>query len=329
MSAPVGNSPEVVVTGHAVHVPGASLRDLLGGPLAGEAADDVAIESGQAHLLLGRKGLLGKEPATRLALCAVHRALELPPGRPDLPLPGAGRTAVVVSSNLGNVATVCGIVSTVRAGSARDVSPLDVPNASSNVIASSIAIRYGFRGPALMVCNGETSGLDAIRLGARLLRSGRADRVVVAGVEPDDEVAGKLRATSRGQSASGPAPLRAAAACVVLSRSDVDNTEAVLGNIWSHGHVDLYREVEGAPGQGRTPVWFTPGDHNEQGPAGWQTVHLGTTVGDTYGALGVLQLALACSLLSTSPTIVMTSGDRAGGYLSAEVRRPRSVRPAA
>ncbi|HEU4425171.1 MAG TPA: hypothetical protein VFR67_21795, partial [Pilimelia sp.] len=41
----------------------------------------------RAGLVVGRKGLLYKEPATRLALCAVHRALGLPPGRrPDRPV---------------------------------------------------------------------------------------------------------------------------------------------------------------------------------------------------------------------------------------------------
>jgi monoamine oxidase len=38
---------------------------------------------------------------------------------------------------------------------------MDLPNASSNVVASSVAIRFGLRGPNLMLCNGATSGLDA------------------------------------------------------------------------------------------------------------------------------------------------------------------------
>jgi 3-oxoacyl-[acyl-carrier-protein] synthase II len=166
---------------------------------------DGAVPADRSHEVLGRKGLLFKEPATRLALCAVHRALGLPDGARRPPGPPDPRTAVVASSNLGNVATVRGIVRTLREGSVRDVSPLDAPNASSNVIASTVAIWFGFGGPNLMVCSGASSGLDAVALALLLLRSGRADRVVVVGAEPDDEVARELY---------GPA-LRAAAAAVV------------------------------------------------------------------------------------------------------------------
>lgn len=165
-----------------------------------------AVPADRSHELLGRKGLLFKEPATRLALCAVHRALGLAPGARRQPGPPDPRTAVVASSNLGNVATVRAVVRTVREGSVREVSPLDAPNASSNVIASTVAIWFGFGGPNLMVCGGAPSGLDAVALALVLLRGGRADRVVVVGAEPDDEVARELY---------GPA-LRAAAAAIVL-----------------------------------------------------------------------------------------------------------------
>lgn len=84
------------------------------------------------------------------------------------------------------------------------------PNASSNVIASSIAMWFRLAGPNLMVCSGETAGLDALALGALLLRARRADRVLVVGAEPDDETAVAVRGHTGGP------PLRAGAACVVL-----------------------------------------------------------------------------------------------------------------
>ncbi|MYX58348.1 beta-ketoacyl synthase, partial [Streptomyces sp. SID8382] len=190
------NPDGVTVTAHALHVP-----DPIGGSVATAAGDlfssvapEPACGPDRAHTVLGRKGLLFKEDATRLALCAVHRAFGLPPGKLTEPLPGAEHTAVVVSSNVGNARTVRDIVAGMRAGSAHDVSPLNGPNASSNVIASTLAIRYGFTGPNLMVCSGATSGLDAVRLGALLLRGERARRVVVVGAEPDDEVARGLAA---------------------------------------------------------------------------------------------------------------------------------------
>jgi len=176
-AAPVaGRVGTVAVTACGLYVPGV----------------EPAFLPGEEHRLLGRKGLLYKEQATRLALCAVHRALGLPPGAPRAEGPPDPATAVVASSNLGNVATVRKVVETLREGSGRDVSPLDAPNASSNVVASTVAIWFRFGGPNLMVCSGATAGLDAIALGSLLLRAGRASRVVVVGAEPDDEVAQSL-----------------------------------------------------------------------------------------------------------------------------------------
>lgn len=161
----------VAVLGAAVHIPGR----------------DDAVPATEAKKVLGRKGLLGKEPATLLALCAVHRMFGLPPGRPRESV--SADTAVLVASNLGNVATVCSIVDAVRAEGTKGVSPLDAPNASSNVIASTLAIWYGLTGPNVAVCSGATAGLDAVRLASLLLRTGRAARALVVGVEPADEVA--------------------------------------------------------------------------------------------------------------------------------------------
>ena len=275
-------NPGVAVTAWAVHVPGLSDADLAGGGPAPACGPDGAAE------VLGRKGLLGKEPSTRLALCAVHRAFGLGPGRPAAPLPGADRTAVVVSSNLGNVGTVCSVLDEMRARSGRAVSPLQAPNASSNVIASTIAIWYGFAAANLMVCSGATGGLDAVRLAALLLRAGRADRAVVVGVEPAD-------APSAALAAAGPvdAPLRAAAACVVLERA---GDGLLLG-----------------------PVTYGAGP--DVGPGGPVDLDLGpdgdpvAALGDTYGAHGVLQVAVAAATLAAAPgTARLRCGDPEDGY---------------
>jgi 3-oxoacyl-[acyl-carrier-protein] synthase II len=309
----------IVISAHAVHIPDTLPGDLPGG----WAQYTPGVPPHDAHLLLGRKGLLGKEPATRLALCAVHRALGLPPGLPDSPPPDAHRTAVVVSSNLGNVATVCDVVSTVRAGSVDDVSPLQIPNASSNVIASSVAIRFGLRGPNFMICNGDSSGLDAVRLAARLLRVGRADRVVVVGVEPDDETARRLRAQGRPPGTTP--PLRAAAACLVLTRQTATPKQShsvVLDRVWSH------------PTQGEAvdvPIGLrltAPGGVGPEGHAIAESVDLTERIGDTYGAVGVLQVALAASWLESSDNAtgaVVTCGEPAVGRLmSASLRADRT-----
>jgi hypothetical protein len=85
------------------------------------------------------------------------------------------------------------------------VSVLDAPNVSSNVISSTVALWFRLGGPNLMVCSGATAGLDGLGLAALLLRARRADRVVLVGAEPADDVAAALRPG-----------IRAGAACVVL-----------------------------------------------------------------------------------------------------------------
>lgn len=123
-------APAVVVTSYSIHLPAddrfataaaglppAAAAGLPPATAAGLPAVTPGCPADQAYTLLGRKGLLYKEPATRLALCAAHRALGLPDGaRPDVPLdPG---TAVVAASNLGNVATVVDVTRAVaREGS--------------------------------------------------------------------------------------------------------------------------------------------------------------------------------------------------------------------
>ncbi|MEU5695829.1 beta-ketoacyl synthase N-terminal-like domain-containing protein [Actinosynnema sp. NPDC020468] len=199
-TTPSTATDHVGITAWGVHVPGPAPRVLLDGVEAEAVAGlGGACPAARAKEVLGR-GLLGVEPATRLALCAVRAALG-PPGAPD------PRTAVVVSANLGTAEAVDRIVRTVRDESWRHVSPMDAPNASSNVIATTIAIRYGFGGPNLLLCSGAGSAWDAVDVALGLVRAGRADRVVLVGAEPDDPVATRLHGGA----------LVAGAACVVLT----------------------------------------------------------------------------------------------------------------
>lgn len=241
-------------------------------------APDEAPPPGRAAELLGRKGLLAKEPATRMALCAVHRALGLPVRAPRRgPEELDVHTAVVVSSNLGNVATVAGVSTAVRDGGIRAVSPLDAPNASSNVIASTVAIWFRFGGPNLTVCSGHPSGLDAAGLARLLLFAGRAHRVVVVGVEPRDDTTEALLARAD----AGPGV--AVAACVVLEREHRD-TGAFLHEVV----VD--------------PAARDRGLVADLGTSGSSEVDTGSG-GRGYGAEGVLQVAVAAAVATGDPAV--------------------------
>lgn len=295
---------EIAVTRWAIHLPGRNLKEVLEG-------DDTepACPPELAHELLGRKGLLAKDAATRLALCSVHRALNLPPGAPRSAGHPDPKTAVVVSSNLGNVATVHNIALALRRGGMRDVSALDAPNASSNVIASVVAIWFKFGGPNLMVCSGATSGMDAIALACALLRARRAEKVIVVGAEPDDEVATMLyqqRAVARPASS-----LRAGAACVMLElAANATSGMPLLGPIRSA----LKRPV--TPPETQPSIFIGP---TEMAMGHARLIDLARQFGDTYGALGVLQVATAAALIAAAPagarpSVTMLCGDQTDGW---------------
>jgi 3-oxoacyl-[acyl-carrier-protein] synthase II len=228
----------------------------------------------QAAAVLGRKGLLAVEPVTRLALCAVQRALGLPPAQwPATAM--SPRTAVVACGNLGIVEAVTRVARTVAAGGGRSVSVLDISNVSGNVVAATVARRFGFGGPNLMVCSGAAAGLDGLRMAALLLRARRADRVVLVGAEHAGDAASALRA---GDDAAR--PLRDGAACLVLQapRSPADETRGQVS-------VDLMVDGAARPRRPRLRI----------GPDGLDLV---SRWGDYYGAHVVVALSLAAHLVA-------------------------------
>ncbi|MDA5283207.1 beta-ketoacyl synthase N-terminal-like domain-containing protein [Streptomyces sp. Isolate_45] len=282
----------IAVSGVAVALPGVSdPRALLRPAVPGAEPVDAAA-------LIGRKGLRFKDRATRLGLHLAHVALTdaaLLDGT-ELTVPG-NRIGTVVSSNLGNADTVCRAVETIAKESTSALSPMDTPNASSNIIASETAIRYGLRGPNLTVCNGRTSGLDAVRWATLMLRTGRADHMLVTGVEPDNEVTRRLVG----------GPVADGGAALVLSRTPTATTKALLGPVvrTPRSGETVARLAERVPDAG---LWLTP----EDVPVAGDALHL--TLGgwgELSGALGVVQCAAAAGWFAqghTDPVYVVLGG---------------------
>ncbi|WP_411107412.1 beta-ketoacyl synthase N-terminal-like domain-containing protein [Streptomyces sp. cmx-4-9] len=275
-----------VVTGVGLALPGVrSAADLLGPVRTDAAAVDPAAR-------IGKKGLRYKDRATQLALCCADETLRDAGllGEDGLTVPGE-TVAVLVASNHGNADTVCAVVELIAAeGSTRGISPMDTPNASSNVIASTLAIKYGLRGPNLMICNGPTSGLDAVRWADALITSGRAGRALVLGVEPDNEVVRALTGAER--------VVDGAAAVLVehpdLARERGAGPRAVLGLSVRTSGVEACLDTLGSAGPDSAPgAWFPPGD----GPGGVAgdflpripRHDLSEAWGETSAVLGVLQ----------------------------------------
>lgn len=335
MSAPA----PVVATGAALEVPGvASAAELL------DASGPAPAAEFRPEEVLGRRGLRYKDRATRLALCASKRAL-LDAG---LPAAAAERDdaesfGVVVASNLGNVDTVCRVVDQIRSGGVESTSPMDLPNASSNVVASSVAIWFGFGALNLTLCSGATSGADALHVAANALRAGRARRMLVVGVETTNEPVARLMRASAERWSPGARDVRVldGAAAVVLERAgDADGRAAAVVEGYGWGP-DVARSLRaaGAPAA-RPSLWLVPpaayaptADEIAAARSCWdgaapaRTVDVARAAGDAYGALGVLQCVLACEWLRAHPGdgVAATSGASWGdGAATVVVRGPRA-----
>ncbi|MCA6094683.1 3-oxoacyl-ACP synthase [Streptomyces sp. SCA3-4] len=277
-----------VVSGVGVVLPraGSALGLIEPGP-----ADAPAVEPKD---LLGKKGLRYKDRATQLAYCAAGAALRDAGLLDDdgLRVPAAG-VAVVVSSNYGNLDTICRAMDTITRETAASGSPMDLPNASSNVVASSVAIRYGLRGPNLMLCNGATSGLDAVHWAQTLIEAGRASHALVLGVEPDNEAVRDFLGGAR--TIDGAVALVLESGPTAAGRGAT--ASAVLGGYVRGGGLSTCLErLETAAGD-RPALWQVPEPASATLPdtllKGVPRHDLGRLFGVASGALGILQCAAA------------------------------------
>lgn len=281
---------------------------------------------------LGRGGLRYKDRATKLALCAAQSALVnagLPTSASEQISPET--FGVVVSSNLGNLDTVCRVVETIRARGADDTSPLDMPNLSSNVVASSIAIRFGCKALNVMVCNGSTSGSDALYIAANAIRARRARRMLVVGVEPSNPVVARLMEESAlaWLRTSDGIRIGDGGGAVILEAADAAaergaQVSARLGGFGFACGADVKLSILGATSNEEAPpdLWLTPNCSYALTAAAvdealglWREappicLDLSIALGETYGALGVLQCIAACLWLKSNDSgrAVATSG---------------------
>ncbi|MEY9485182.1 3-oxoacyl-[acyl-carrier-protein] synthase II [Streptomyces calvus] len=299
--------PGVVVTGTGVTLPGADRPEEV---LAGRQEHAEPVDTARLLGRVGRhRGLRYKDRATQLAYCAADTALRdaglLADGELTVP---AGTVGVVVSSNTGNLDTVTRVVDTLRTGTTDALSPMDLPKVSCNVVASSVAIKHGLRGPNLMICNGSTSGLDAVRWAATMLETGRLTRALVLGVEPDTEPTRTLR--------DGTAPLDGAVALVVETEAAAAGRGArTLARVGGHARgAGLAACVAALTALDATDplAWHVPGPGAPEGVLPGVPRHdLTTAWGPSSGALGVLQCVAAVGAFVTGATgaVYATAGD--------------------
>ena len=320
--------PDVAVSAVGLAVPGlGSVAELL-------ADAPVPPASFFPRGVLGRKGLRYKDRASLLALCAAAGAL----GDAGLPLPRAERAGsssfgVIVSTTTGIAETVCRVAETIHDGGVVATAPMDLPNASGNVAAASVAIKYGFEGLNLTLSAGPTSGLDALRWAAVAIQAGRARRMLVIGVEPAAEAVDRLVAeTARRHGAEPPRRLDGAVAVLLESTDAVaergGRVRALIGGYGRDAHLDAavggaLKATDGGP----PGLWLTPcGGHPPTGAevdragtlsdlAGAARVAVDDVAGEALAAYGVLQCAAAVEWLAGHPgeRVLLTSGGCWGG----------------
>lgn len=219
------------------------------------------------------------------------------------------RVAVVASSNLGNVGTVQSVVRALRQGGLKEVSALTVPNASSNVLASTVASWFRFGRLNLMVCWGGSQVSRLYFSAAYCCAPGAPTARLSSG--PDDACAQEIYAR---RAARRPGErLRAGAAAAVLERADRSTDAPFL-------------EVEDSSARfsqtvTAVPIAIGPEEHV---PPADRLIDVGRVVGDLYGAQGVLQVALAASFCAApdpaAGPIAVICGDAADGWRSLIVR---------
>ncbi|MFC8823786.1 beta-ketoacyl synthase N-terminal-like domain-containing protein [Streptomyces sp. NPDC057137] len=292
----------IVVTGVGLAVPGLrSVRDLL--------ADLPPVDGFDPATALKGREMRHKDRASRLALYAAEQALGdaglldekghfrgtaegTADGTDDRV---AGLTAVVVSSNLGTLQMACDFTDTIARDTVTGLSPLGLPQTSSNVVAGWIAIRYGLRGPNLTVCNGATSGLDAVHWARSLIKAGRCRRAVVIGVEPASEHADKLLGR----------PVPDVACAMVLEAADSVRQADVYAYLSAYTRgAELAPTVAATESLAPAPVGLRlTGDlaRPPVAPAG-QSLDLTARLGHCSGALGVLQAAVGAVHIRTHGT---------------------------
>ncbi|MFJ6389233.1 beta-ketoacyl synthase N-terminal-like domain-containing protein [Streptomyces sp. NPDC091972] len=323
---------DAVITGLGSAVRG------LDGPLRllGALPDGHRTAADPVGRLTGR-GLRYKDRATKLAMVAAQDALRaagLVDESGGLTVPGES-VGVSASTNYGNTDTVCETVRTIAESTYLGTSPMMLPATSSNVVASWVAITHGLRGANVTLCNGPTSGLDAVNWARLLVVSGRAERMLVVGVEPDNPAVRHVTGVAEGRADGVPDLFDGAVALVVESGASAAargvRALAVLGPYARRGrHAQAVAEVRRRR-PGPVGLWCVP-EHPEgvRAPAAGLGAGVGSAVpvhdlaalyGPSSGALGVLQCAAGVAWLSGRPDeMVLASagtGDAGGDDASA------------
>ena len=176
----------VVITGVGAITPYGAGAELLHREWS---AGHVAIEGGQARcegfdpsLFLSRKECAITDRFTQLTVAAADEAVAQsgwvpnPPCEPD-------DIGAVIGVTVGGVLTVEAQYQVLQERGFRQVSPLSVPRIMPSSASATLAIRYGFGGPAYQVGSACASASTAIVSAVRAIQAGDAKACLAGGTE--------------------------------------------------------------------------------------------------------------------------------------------------
>lgn len=136
---------------------------------------------------LGKRGFKYFMPSTRYVLAATRVALE------DAGIPEdryrSEDCGVAIGTNFGMASSHREFDRVILDEGANSLSPMSAPNFSINLAAGQVSIQHGFRAFNMTLTNPIVAGLEAVLVGARSIREGRARMAVVGAAEeaaPDE-----------------------------------------------------------------------------------------------------------------------------------------------
>lgn len=131
--------------------------------------------------LLGKRGLQYWRPGTKFLLGASVLAMReagLVVGETD-----PDELGIVVGSNLAGFQNMVDYDYTAITEGPHCTSPMEAPNTLANAPASHLAIRVKARALNTTIASGQCAGLDALGYALKMVRDGRARRIIAGGVE--------------------------------------------------------------------------------------------------------------------------------------------------
>lgn len=218
--------------------------------LAGEAA--IADGRGDCEdfdpsLFLSKQEIRRSDRFTQLAAAAASEAIENAGWADDPPVP-AHRVGCVIATGIGGLSTIEHELETLEARGEGRLSPLGTTRMMPNAAAATVAMRHGLQGESYGLNAACASGAQSIGAGARMLRSGEVDAMVVGGADANSprlsfpilDVMGATSATGRSRPfdrrRDGFIPSEGAA-ILVLEREEIAHERGaeILGELLSYG----------------------------------------------------------------------------------------------